>query len=218
MTVTLKNELCRVECLQEGAMLHSLVKDETEYLWQGDKNYWGGQAPVCFPIFVTFVQSSTNEIKAQFPFDYSLEIKYTLNGNTVTTEYTVFNTGSGKLPFTIGGHPAFNCPLCDDEEFEDYFVKFDKVLTKKCLRPDVHTGLIDVSKRYSVLENTGEIRMSHTLFVDDAMVFDNMESKTALIISLYGPLQTAVRLLLLSLGQGFQPALMRMKFLKTKGE
>ena len=50
MTVTLKNELCRVECLQEGAMLHSLVKDETEYLWQGDKNYWGGQAPVCFPI------------------------------------------------------------------------------------------------------------------------------------------------------------------------
>ena len=41
-----------------------------------------------------------------------------------------FNTGSGKLPFTIGGHPAFNCPLCDDEEFEDYFVKFDKVLTK----------------------------------------------------------------------------------------
>lgn len=223
MTVTLKNELCRVECLQEGAMLHSLVKDETEYLWQGDKNYWGGQAPVCFPIvgvlkngkakafgkecnmarhgvarinpfdikeqgenFVTFVQSSTNEIKAQFPFDYSLEIKYTLNGNTVTTEYTVFNTGSGKLPFTIGGHPAFNCPLCDDEEFEDYFVKFDKVLTKKCLRPDVHTGLIDVSKRYSVLENTDEIRMNHNLFVDDAMVFDNMESKTALLIGKNG--------------------------------
>ena len=60
------------------------------------------------------------------------------------------------------------------------------MLTKKCLRPDVHTGLIDVSKRYSVLENTDEIRMSHNLFVDDAMVFDNMESKTALLIGKNG--------------------------------
>ena len=223
MTVTLKNDVCKVECLQEGAMLHSLVKNGTEYLWQGDKNYWGGQAPVCFPIvgvlkdgkakafgkectmarhgvarinpfeikeqgenFVTFVQNATDETKAQFPFDYALEIKYTLNGNTVTTEYTILNTGSDKLPFTIGGHPAFNCPLCEDEKFEDYSVKFDKVLTKKCLRPDVHTGLVDTAKRYSVLENTDTIKMDHSLFVDDAMVFDNMESKCASLIGKNG--------------------------------
>lgn len=223
MTVTLKNNMCRVECLQEGAMLHSLVKNGIEYLWQGDKSYWGGQAPVCFPIvgvlkngrarafgkecnmsrhgvarinpfeikeqgknFVSFVQNATDKTKAQFPFDYSLEIKYTLNEDTITTEYTVFNTGTDKLPFAIGGHPAFNCPLCDGEVFEDYSVQFDKVLTKKCLRPDVHTGLIDVSKRYAVLENTDEIKMKHSLFVDDAMVFDKMESKTAWLIGKNG--------------------------------
>lgn len=223
MTVTLKNESCTVKCVQNGAMLNSLVKNGIEYLWQGDKNYWAGQAPVCFPIvgvlkdgkakafgkecamsrhgvarinpfeikeqgknYVTFVQHSTDETKAQFPFDYTLEIKYTLNGDTVTTEYTVINTGNDKLPFTIGGHPAFNCPLCDDEVFEDYSVKFDKVLSKKCLRPDVHTGLVDVSKRFSVLENTDEIKMDHSLFVDDAMVFDNMEAKRALLIGKNG--------------------------------
>ena len=34
----------------EGAMLNSLNKNNTEYLWQGDAKYWAGQAPVCFPI------------------------------------------------------------------------------------------------------------------------------------------------------------------------
>ena len=34
----------------DGAMLNSLNKNNTEYLWQGDAKYWAGQAPVCFPI------------------------------------------------------------------------------------------------------------------------------------------------------------------------
>ena len=34
----------------DGAQLNSLVKNDTEYLWQGDEKYWSGQAPVCFPI------------------------------------------------------------------------------------------------------------------------------------------------------------------------
>ena len=34
----------------KGAMLNSLKKNDTEYLWQGDEEHWSGQAPVCFPI------------------------------------------------------------------------------------------------------------------------------------------------------------------------
>ncbi|MCD7796759.1 MAG: hypothetical protein LUG95_03865 [Clostridiales bacterium] len=30
--------------------LNSLVKNNTQYLWQGDSAYWSSQAPVCFPI------------------------------------------------------------------------------------------------------------------------------------------------------------------------
>lgn len=220
MIVTITSESCRVKCLLEGAMLHSLNKDGVEYLWQGDKKYWGGQAPVCFPIvgvlengkakafgkecnmkrhgvarinpfeikeqgknFVTFIQKSDDNTKKEFPFDYNLEIKYTVVGSTVTTEYTVINTGSERLPFVIGGHPAFNCPLEADEAFEDYSVKFEGAVTKKFLRPDVHTGLVDVSKRFAVCnsgdENSTVIEMRHDLFVDDAMVFENIEPKAA---------------------------------------
>lgn len=216
MAVKISSADVTVVCLQEGAMLHSLVKDGVEYLWQGDKEHWGGQAPVCFPIVgvlkggkanafgkpcemkrhgvarinpfeikeqgpnsVCFVQKSSEKTKKEFPFDYLLQIKYTVLGNSVTTEYTVKNTGNCKLPFQIGGHPAFNCPLESGERFEDYSVKFDKVLNHPCLRPDIHSGIIDISKRYDVIKNSNEIKMDHSLFVDDAMVFDGIKSKSA---------------------------------------
>ena len=216
MAVKISSAAVTVVCLQEGAMLHSLVKDGVEYLWQGDKEHWGGQAPVCFPIVgvlkggkanafgkpcemkrhgvarinpfeikeqgpnsVCFIQKSSEKTKKEFPFDYLLQIKYTVLGNSVTTEYTVKNTGNCKLPFQIGGHPAFNCPLESGERFEDYSVKFDKVLNHPCLRPDIHSGIIDISKRYDVIKNSNEIKMDHSLFVDDAMVFDGIKSKSA---------------------------------------
>lgn len=216
MAVKISSADVTVVCLQEGAMLHSLVKDGVEYLWQGDKEHWGGQAPVCFPIVgvlkggkanafgkpcemkrhgvarinhfeikeqgpnsVCFVQKSSEKTKKEFPFDYLLQIKYTVLGNSVTTEYIVKNTGNCKLPFQIGGHPAFNCPLESGERFEDYSVKFDKVLNHPCLRPDIHSGIIDISKRYDVIKNSNEIKMDHSLFVDDAMVFDGIKSKSA---------------------------------------
>jgi galactose mutarotase-like enzyme len=206
----------------DGAMLNSLKKDNIEYLWQGDKEHWAGQAPVCFPIVgvlvnskakafgkdctmnrhgvarispfevceqhknsITFVQKSSDETKKAYPFDYELKIKYTINGSTVTNEYIVTNIGNEKMPFVIGGHPAFNCPLCDGESFEDYKVVFDKKMTKKVLRPNHETGLVDVEKRYDALDDSDTINLVHDLFEEnDAMIFDNVQSKCA---SLVGP-------------------------------
>ena len=218
MIVKIKSENVKVQCLLEGAMLHSLVKDEIEYLWQGDKKYWAGQAPVCFPItgvlrdskavafgkpcemkrhgvarinpfeireqganFVSFIQNSSEETKKAFPFDYSLEIRYTVLKNSVITRYTVKNTGKDRLPFVIGGHPAFNCPLESGEKFEDYTVEFSGAVNQKCLRPDVETGLVDISKRYDVLDAPNKINLDHSLFDLDAMVFDNIKPKSAVL-------------------------------------
>ena len=216
MVVEIQSESVKVQCLQEGAMLHSLVKDGVEYLWQGDPQYWAGQAPVCFPItgvlrnekavafgkpcvmkrhgvarihpfkiaetganYVSFLQCSDTETKKAFPFDYALEIRYTVLKNSVTTRYTVRNTGKDKLPFVIGGHPAFNCPLEAGKAFEDYSVEFCGAVDRKCLRPDVETGLIDISKRYDVLDTPNKIDLDHSLFDLDAMVFDHIKPKSA---------------------------------------
>lgn len=115
--------------------------------------------------------------RKSIPFDYSLEIRYTVLKNSVTTRYTVRNTGTVRLPFVIGGHPAFNCPLEAGRDFEDYIVAFSGAVGQKCLRPDVETGLIDISKRYDVLDEPDKIYLAHALFDLDAMVFDNISTQ-----------------------------------------
>ncbi len=213
----------------DGAMLNSLKKDGIEYLWQGDRNYWGNQAPVCFPIVgvlpdgkavafgkecnmkrhgvaritpfevleksentVTFVQCSNGETKKAFPFDYELKIRYSIEENSVTNEYIITNTGEEKLPFVIGGHPAFNCPWCSGEKFEDYKVIFDRAFTKSVLRPDHITGLVDIGKRYPALEDSDTINLEHGLFEEnDAMIFDGVPSKCATLI---GPKGRGIRI------------------------
>lgn len=132
---------------------------------------------------ITFIQCSSDDTRKLYPFDYELKIKYTINKSTVTNEYIITNKGNDKMPFVIGGHPAFNCPLCDSEKFEDYKIVFDKKMTKKVLRPDHETGLVDVDKRYNALDDTDTINVAHSLFEEnDAMIFDNIDSKCATLI------------------------------------
>lgn len=66
MIITLQNEFLTVQIHKKGATLWS-VKDEknTEYLWQGDSNYWTGRAPNLFP----YIARMTNK-------------QYVLNGKT----------------------------------------------------------------------------------------------------------------------------------------
>lgn len=136
---------------------------------------------------VTFIQKSSEKTKEQYPFDYELKIKYTIVGNTVTNEYIITNTGSEKMPFVIGGHPAFNCPLDKDENFEDYKVVFDKPITKPCLRPDHESGLVDVEKTYDVMNGTDTLCMKHQLFEEnDALIFENCCAKAATLIGKNG--------------------------------
>lgn len=87
------------------------------------------------------------------------------------------------MPFSIGGHPAFNCPLTKEEKFEDYKVVFDKPLEKGFLRPDHETGLINGKQRYDLFCGKSSIDMRHDLFEEkDAMVFDDIKPKSATLI------------------------------------
>lgn len=51
MEYSLKNENLTVCFASKGGELTSIKNEKgLEYLWQGDKEYWSGQAPVLFPI------------------------------------------------------------------------------------------------------------------------------------------------------------------------
>ena len=40
--------------------------------------------------------------------------------------FEVKNTGEEDMPFFVGGHPAFRCPLFEGEDYTDYKLVFEK--------------------------------------------------------------------------------------------
>lgn len=223
MRYTLKNEKLTASFDTFGGELVSVKdKDGIEYIWHGDKTYWGGHAPVLFPIVgsirnktatvgktgtcnmerhglvrkkefvmegktentISFSICADAEMKERFPYPFKLTVVYTLNECGITEKYTVANNGNETMPYQIGGHPGFNCPLAAGEKFEDYVVEFEKAETADCPTPVPATGLVDVSKRTRILDNTNTLKLDHSLFKVDALIFDSLKSRKA---KLYNP-------------------------------
>jgi len=73
---------------------------------------------------ITMEFCSNEETLAQYPFDFSLKVRYTLEDNKVQIDYEITNTGTKAMPFCFGLHPAFNCPIENGKEFQDYYLEF----------------------------------------------------------------------------------------------
>ena len=66
------------------------------------------------------------ETLSRYPFPFSLRVCHTLTEDGFSTAFRVENTGSAPMPFCIGAHTAFRCPLHKGERFEDYQIVFDR--------------------------------------------------------------------------------------------
>ncbi len=129
--------------------------------------------------FIKFKISSSKETKAIFPFDFSLFVEFTITDKELKVLYSVENTSSKKIYFSLGAHPGFNCPFSKSSIFSDYILEFEK---KECsdrilLNPDgFRTG-----KRAHKWLLGNSIKLHETLFANDALIFDNLKSKSLII-------------------------------------
>jgi galactose mutarotase-like enzyme len=129
---------------------------------------------------LTFQLLSNNKTKTKFPFDFIFEIKYTLEGNVLDTEYTIINPSRETLFATVGAHPGFNCPLLPNEKFEDYYLEFEKdnfsvTQLNNGLRSDARTTLLLKDK---------QLFLKKDMFDNDALVFENSQINTVSLCSL----------------------------------
>ena len=119
------------------------------------------------------------EMLANYPYNFELKIIYTLIGKTIKTSYQVTNRETEKvMPYFIGGHPGFNCPLLADECYEDYYLEFEKEET--CTVPESfpETGLLDVNKRTAFLKKQNILNLDYALFAKDAITLDKLASRS----------------------------------------
>jgi len=76
--------------------------------------------------YVTFVLTQNEETKKVYPFDFALKVTYRFLEKGFEARFAVENHSDREMPFLIGGHPGFNCPMKDGETFEDYILLFEK--------------------------------------------------------------------------------------------
>ncbi|WP_413998454.1 aldose 1-epimerase family protein [Flavobacterium sp. W1B] len=129
----------------------------------------------------TFSIQSTADTLKIYPFDFELQINYTLYENSLEIQYTVVNKSKYQMPFSLGAHPAFYL----SGNFEDYSLEFEKdeVLEYHLLE----NGLISDETKKCTLQNS-RIPITYQLFENDALVFKKMESKTVTIIKNQSPI------------------------------
>ena len=72
-----------------------------------------------------FSLQSNDETKAKFPLEFILKIGYELEGKELKVIWQVENPDTKILYFSIGGHPAFMCPVDEKGKQSEYYFKFD---------------------------------------------------------------------------------------------
>lgn len=202
----------------KGAELNSLKKENREYIWEGNPEFWGKHSPILFPIVgtlkdnsyiynnkqfelsrhgfardhefkvvastdnrVIFSLLSSEETLKNYPFEFELRLIYALEENSLKITYEVKNNGVAKMPFSIGGHPAFALP----RNFEDYSLLFEKheVLKTYELENDL---VSDKTKTFELKEK--QFPLNYATFENDALIFKSMESKSIEILENQKPL------------------------------
>ena len=118
---------------------------------------------------VTFSFTSNEETKKQYPFDFELELKYTLKSSTLFLDYTVRNTGSETIPFSLGAHPAFALP----GNFEEYSLKFQQ--EENLIATQLENDLLS-DKTITIASKNREVALNYNLFKNDALIFKTLES------------------------------------------
>lgn len=216
----LRNEDLVVYINNLGAELMSVksVTNKTEYIWNGDPDFWGRRSPVLFPVVgslngqtyrykgheyrmprhgfardmffsksaetedqIWFVLDSDEKTKQSYPFDFHLAIRYRLRGRILEVKWVVTNKDSEPMYFSIGGHPAFRCPLDKNTPQTDYYIGFEM---EGRGNPRYHLlsrrGLYEPEAFELPLER-GLYRFERGSFKQNTMVFEKQTTRVYLV-------------------------------------
>ena len=189
-----------------GAELQSIVANGRECLWQGDPEFWGRRAPILFPIVgrladdklringhdytmkqhgfardSEFVERDGWYVLAEngrdnYPYDFDLRVRYTVDGNTLTCKWQVTNRCDKTMFFQIGAHPAFLLPEYDANDAMHGFIQcYDA--DNNIVSPLVFSTLVNGLRTHytqpkGLLNEKGILALTNTTFTDDAILIE----------------------------------------------
>ncbi len=119
------------------------------------------------------LQESAISLK-KYPFNFELQISYTLTNSGLKIDFKVINNTNFSMPFSIGAHPAFSL-VNDFKNYELIFEKSENLVVSK-----LENDLISNATYPLSLENNN-LPLTYSLFENDALIFKTIASKSVTI-------------------------------------
>jgi galactose mutarotase-like enzyme len=132
-----------------------------------------------------FVNRYSEATLKMYPFRYETSVTYTIKKNTVRTAIRVRNLDERDLPFNLGGHPAFNCPLYQNDKFTDYSVNFE--VAEYFDGPTIEkNGTLNFDKPAVRFDNLKKLSLERNLFSIDTIVIPKVQSRFVKLLNQKG--------------------------------
>ncbi len=135
---------------------------------------------------IWFLLEADETTLAKYPFLFRLEIGYRLTDSTVKVMWRVTNCEEERvMPFSIGAHPAFMCPLDEKEEKAAYRLQMnakDKVVYSFL---NSENGLLRDQKYELILED-GSCQIGEDFFDESAYVIENSQVSEVSLVNPQG--------------------------------
>lgn len=156
---SLNNGSYRYDGIEYPMSQHGFARDMEFALWQQTADE------------LKFVLRADDGTKAKYPFDFELELGYRLDENNLIVSWKVTNHDSREMYFSIGGHPAFLCPIDGKGAQTDYKLSFDT--DNKITAAIIGDGgtLSTRTKEYDLRD--GMMDITGDLFDEDALIIEH---------------------------------------------
>ena len=122
---------------------------------------------------IWFFLESNEETLQKYPYPFLLEIGYEITERTVVVKWRVCNQAKEPIWFSIGGHPAFLCPIDPGTDQTQYRLVFDE--KEKLVSSCIEDGLLGPKKKTYALRD-GILPVTADLFDNDALVIEGEQA------------------------------------------
>lgn len=125
---------------------------------------------------VWFCFKDTVDTYVNYPFHFALYVGYVLEGKKLSVKWKVENTDTKELLFSIGGHPAFMCPIDGCGKQTDYglLLKKNGQAVKEVTVGVLADGLLS-EETFALQTIDGLHKIEETMFDRDALIIEKQQ-------------------------------------------
>lgn len=134
---------------------------------------------------IWFVLEWNEATYEKYPFKFHLHIGYELRINEVNVLWRVENVDIKPMYFSIGAHPAFNCPINGEADKTGYGLKFGGVTDEIHHHGNTPEGLAVMEDEVLPLKN-GRVNFTPGFFDKCTYMIERNQSRDVALLDTYG--------------------------------